>query len=53
MGWISVIVKALLIFVKGIWGTDKPAETIVDHPEPETENDDGKTDKKRLEDLGL
>ena len=53
MGWLSAIVKALLIIVKGIWGTDKPAETIVEHPEPEIENDDGKTNKKRLKDLGL
>lgn len=57
MEWIgpivAAIVGALLLLVKGLWGTSKPQETTVDHTTPDIEVTDGKTDKERLEDLGL
>ena len=53
MGWVTVVFKAILFFVKSIFGTDKPQKNTVTHPKPEVEIDDGKTDKERMEDLGL
>lgn len=55
--WLAALVAALvagtIAVLKGFWGTDKPQETTVEHPEPEIEVDDGKTDSERLKDLGL
>lgn len=53
MGWVSVIVSALISILKGIFGMDKPQKTTVFHPEPQVEVTDGKSDAERLKDLGL
>ena len=53
MGWITVVVNIILTIVKSIFGLDKVQKTTVVHPKPEVEIEDGKTDKERLEDLGL
>jgi len=54
--WIGPLAAALaavvLVILKGLWGTDKPQETTVEHAKPEIEVDDGKTDQERLDDLG-
>lgn len=58
MGWIGEVVLAVfqggwLIF-KGIFSTDKPQEDRVIHAKRDLEvNNDGKTDKDRINDLGL
>ncbi len=47
------VFKVVLEVFLGIFGLDKPAETVVDHPAPQVETSDGKTDAERLNDLGL
>lgn len=53
MTWIGVVVDILIKILKGIFGLDTPQKTSVDHPKPEVEITDGKTDKERMDDLGL
>ncbi|MBN2714105.1 MAG: hypothetical protein JXR97_16925 [Planctomycetes bacterium] len=53
MGWVSAIVSILLAIFRGIFGTDKPLKTTVEHAEPDAEITDGKSDDDRLDDLGL
>jgi len=53
MAWVGVIIQALMVILKSVFGTDKPAKTTVVHLEPEVGITDGKTDKERLSDLGL
>jgi len=52
-GLVAVVIQALVAIMKGIFGTDKPLKTTVDHPKPDVEITDGKTDKDRLKDCGL
>ena len=49
----QAILGAIVALLKGIWGTDKPEETKVTHPEPDVKIGDGKNDKERLKDLGI
>lgn len=57
MEWIVPLLVALAtgvaVVLKSIFGTDKPTETKVEHPKPDLEVNDGKTDAERLDDLGL
>lgn len=53
MGWVSVVISAIIAILKGIFGMDKPRKETLEHPLPDLEVTDGKTDKDRLKDLGL
>lgn len=53
MGVITAILKLIVSVFKVIFGTSKPRETTVDHPDPQVEVTDGKTKEERLADLGL
>lgn len=50
--WVGLL-TAILALLKGLFGMDKPEETKVEHPKPDMKVGDGKTDKDRLDDLGL
>lgn len=50
---IAGIVAAILAVFRALFGTDRPQEETVEHPEPDIEVTDGKTDQERLGDLGL
>lgn len=56
MGWIGELVLALikgtLLVIKGLYSTDKPQVTTVEHAAPDVETDD-EDDKGKLADLGL
>jgi hypothetical protein len=56
MEWVVALVAALaaglVILLKGIFGTDKPKTTKVEHNEPHLPVE-GKSDREKLEDLGL
>jgi len=47
----AALVELIVALIKGIFGTDTARKTTV--VRPETEVSDGKTDKDRLDDLGL
>lgn len=57
MGWVATLVSALaaavVVVLKGLFGTSKPQETTVTHPKPQVEVGDGKADSEKLKDLGL
>jgi len=57
MGWLSAVMGFFAQFIpnmlKMLFGTDKPQKVVVEHPKPEVEVTDGKTDADRLKDLGL
>lgn len=53
MGWIPILISAVVAFLKGIFGTDKPMKTTVITPTPEVEVTDGKSPDERLKDFGL
>jgi hypothetical protein len=47
------IIAALIALFKGVFGMDKPEDVTVEHPKPDIEVGDGKTDKERLKDLDI
>ena len=53
MGWVSIVLSALVAIGKAIFGTSTPRKTTVEHAKQEVPIDDGKTDSQRLDDLGL
>lgn len=50
---ISVVVELALKILKALFGIDEPSKTTTEHPKPDIEITDGKTDEERLKDLGL
>ena len=53
MGWIGVIVDVLVKLLKGIFGTDKPAVTEVEHAKPENPLPNQRSDDELLAECGL
>jgi hypothetical protein len=56
VGWISELVvgvaKAVLVVLRGFYGSDKPQDQVVEHPEADVEVE-GESDHEKLKDLGL
>ena len=53
MNWIGAVLLAVLKFFAGLFTVKEPTKDPIERPEPEVKVDDGKTDKERLDDLGL
>ena len=59
MGWdwlvplFMALVMGVVFVLKNLYGTDKPQQNTVEHPKPDVEVADGKSDQERLKDLGL
>lgn len=57
MGWIAPLIEGLMtgitFVLKTLFGTSQPQNTTVEHTKPEIPTDGGKTDKEKVDDLGL